>query len=134
MGTNSKQDIYLESEISWTDYISEERQRDIIDALRWWDLNKLSDSLSIRYAFQSSNLYKNYGAQDNSLKREFIGTNQKLKQNNDLSYTIWRNKGRELNCLGCDYLPKAHRLLINAGSVKYNSGYEANQNRISIFV
>ncbi len=35
MGTNSKQDIYLASKISWTDYISEERQRNIIDALRW---------------------------------------------------------------------------------------------------
>jgi len=33
MGTNSKQDIYLESEISWIDYISEERQRNIIDAM-----------------------------------------------------------------------------------------------------
>lgn len=35
MGTNSKQDIYLEREISWIDCISEERQRNIIDTLRW---------------------------------------------------------------------------------------------------
>ena len=56
MGTNSKQGIYLESEISWTDYISEERQKDIIDALRWWGLKKPSD-FEYRNAFWLSILY-----------------------------------------------------------------------------
>jgi len=56
----------------------------------------------------------------------------KLKQNNDLSYTIRRNKGRDSIYLGCDYLSKVHRLLIIAGSDKNNKEPLNGQQKIFV--